>query len=252
MSFSEREELEVRRSASEASKIALKPVEVDRYLNPPPNTPFPLEYAFHLLGQVRDKTVLDVGCGSGENLIPLVHRGAHVIGLDISPDLISIAQQRLNNASLNATLRVGSAYETGLADESIDVIFSMSLIHHLNIAQAREEMRRVLRPGGFLVLKEPVRFSQGYDRLRLLFPSHEDVSEYEHPLTREELKTFQDGFVVTGLRYFRLPFVPVVQRVAPALQGPFWYASDRILRVLPSLERYATSVALRLQKQACQ
>lgn len=250
MDLSEREQLEVGRSASEASKIVVKPVQVDRYLNPPPKTPFPLEYVFHLLGEVRGKTVLDLGCGSGENIIPLVHRGAHVIGIDISPDLISMAQQRLDNAGLNAIVRVGSAYKTELADESVDIVLSVSLIHHLDIAPAREEMRRVLRPGGFIVLKEPVRFSQGYGRLRSILSSHEDISEYEHPLTREELRAFQQGFAVTGLRYFRLPFIPLVQRVVPALQRPFWYASDRILIVLPSLERYATSVALRLQKRA--
>jgi SAM-dependent methyltransferase len=248
MNLSEREQLEVERSASEASKIVVKPVQVDRYLNPPPKTPFPLEYAFHLLGEVRGRTVLDLGCGSGENLIPLVHRGAHVIGIDISPELISIAQQRLDKAGLSAIVRVGSAYQTDLGDESVDVVFCMSLIHHLDITQTREEMRRILRPSGFIVLKEPVRFSKGYERLRTLFPSHEDISRYEHPLTREELSAFEQIFEVTGLRYFRLPFVALVERFPPAVKRPCWYASDWILTTLPTLERYATTVAL--QKQA--
>ncbi len=198
---------------------------------------------------MRDKTVLDLGCGSGESLIPLIHRGAHVIGIDISPDLISIAQQRLDKAGLSAIVRGGSAYETGLADESVDVVFCMSLIHHLDIARAREEMRRILRPGGSIVLKEPVRFSRGYETLRSIFPPHEDISEYEHPLTRDELRALQEGFTVTGLRYFRLPFVPLVQRFAPVIQRQSWYASDAILTALPWLERYASSVALRLQKR---
>jgi len=250
MNLSEREEVEVERSASEAKKIVVKPVEVDRYLSPPAKTPFPLEYAFHLLGEVSGKTVLDLGCGSGENIIPLVHRGAHVVGVDISPELISIAQLRLDKAGLSAIVRVGSAYQTGMADDSVDVVFCRSLIHHLDIARAREEMRRVLRPGGFIVLKEPVRFSKGYERLRSLFPSHEDISEYEHPLTTEELSAVQQTFEVTGLRYFRLPFVALVQRFLPSIARPFWYASSWILRSLPSAKWYATTVALRLQKQA--
>jgi SAM-dependent methyltransferase len=248
--LSARVQLEVERSASEASKIVLKPVDVDRYLDPPADTPFPLEYAFHLLGDVRGKTVFDLGCGSGETIIPLVHRGAQVYGIDISPDLIEIANRRLCDAGLTATVQVGSAYETGLPDNSIDVVFCMSLIHHLDIALVREEMRRILRPGGYIVLKEPIRFSKGYGLLRSLLPSHEDISEYEHPLTQEEFKTFQEGFRVDGLRFFRLPFVPLVRRILPGRQRAAFRASRWILDTLPATARYATATAMRLHKPA--
>ncbi len=146
--FSTRDQSEIERSASEASKIVVKPVDVDRYLNPQANTPFALEYAFYLLGNVQGKVVLDLGCGSGETLIPLIRRGASLIGIDLSPDLIAIARRRLSDERLSATTYVGSAYETNLSNNSVDVIFCMSLIHHLDIATVREEMRRILRPGG--------------------------------------------------------------------------------------------------------
>src|SRR5215472_2664546 len=178
------------------------PAEIDRYIAPPADTPFALEYAFHLLGDVRGKTVLDLGCGHGENIVPLVVRGARVIGIDISPELVAIARQRLRDTSLEATVSVGTAYETGLPDESVDVIFCMSLIHHLDIKIARDEMWRVLRRGGVVILKEPVRFSKTYALLRSLMPAHEDVSEFEHPLTHEELATFIQTFQVDGTRYF--------------------------------------------------
>jgi SAM-dependent methyltransferase len=93
--------------------------QVERYLNPPSDTAFPLEYAFWLLGDVRGKTVLDFGCGAGENIVPLVERGARVIGIDISPELLALARQRLALARLEATIQVGSAYETGLQDASV-------------------------------------------------------------------------------------------------------------------------------------
>jgi len=89
--LAERDRAEVLRSADEARKMVVPPVnrtQVERYLNPPSNTAYPLEYAFHLLGDVRGKTVLDFGCGTGENLVPLVERGARVIGMDISPELV--------------------------------------------------------------------------------------------------------------------------------------------------------------------
>jgi SAM-dependent methyltransferase len=104
---SARDQNEIIRSASEASKIVIKPVDVARYMNPPSNTPFPLEYAFYLLGDIRGKTVLDLGCGSGDELIPLLHRGAKLIGIDISPDLVAIAERRLNEAGSIIVLTFG-------------------------------------------------------------------------------------------------------------------------------------------------
>ena len=62
-----RDEAEIARSAIEARKTVLSWAEVLRYLDPPANTAFSLEYAFHLLGDVQDKHVLALGCGTGEN-----------------------------------------------------------------------------------------------------------------------------------------------------------------------------------------
>jgi SAM-dependent methyltransferase len=245
--LSVRDRSEVVRSASEAAKIVVKAAEINRYLNPSADTVYPLEYAFYLLGETRGKTVLDLGCGAGEELMPLLGRGANVIGIDISPELIDIAKRRLNDAQLSATVRVGSAYETGLPDGSVDIIFCMSLIHHLNIPRVKKEMQRVLRPGGFIVLKEPIRFSKVYAFLRSLLPAHEDISEYEHPLTQDELQTFQDGFVVDGLRLFRLPIVPVAQRLFPSLERNFFRLSNWALKKFPVTAHYATVAVLRLQ-----
>ncbi len=251
--LAERDQAEIERSAAEAAKVVLKPLDraqIDRYLNPPADTPYGLEYAFHLVGDVRGKTVLDLGCGTGENIVPLLERGARVIAIDLSPDLIAIAQKRLQDAHLEASVMVGSAYETGLPDESVDTIFCMALIHHLDIKLVRDEMSRVLRKDGAIILREPVRFSRGYAWLRSLLPASGDISEYEHPLTREEFATMIQPFKVQGTRYFRLPFVPLMSRILPSDSAAPWSASNWLLQHWPALERYATGVVTKLQKAA--
>ena len=109
-----RDDAETARSASEARKIKFRKVALARYRNPPADTCFPLESAFHLLGDMQDKLVVDLGCGFGEEVIPLRPRGALVIGIDISPELINIAKLRVQEYGLQAELKVGSAYDTGL------------------------------------------------------------------------------------------------------------------------------------------
>ncbi|MGA7694257.1 MAG: class I SAM-dependent methyltransferase, partial [Candidatus Sulfotelmatobacter sp.] len=177
-------------------------------------------------------------------------RGARVIGIDISSDLIAIAKKRLNDADLKASLMVGSAYETGLPDESVDAILCVALIHHLDIKRVRDEMWRVLRKGSAVILTEPVRFSKGYAWLRSLLPAPRDVSEFEHPLTREELAIMAEPFRVEGTRYFRLPFVPLVAQVLPSKSRAAWRVSNGILQHWGAAKRYATVIATKLQKPA--
>jgi SAM-dependent methyltransferase len=246
-----RDRAEVERSSVEARNTVLKPVaeaQINRYLSPPSTTPFALEYAYHLLGDVTGKTVLDLGCGTGINLIPLLKRGARTIGIDISPDLIRLAERRLADAQLESILQVGSAYNTGLADGSVDVIYCMSLIHHLEIARARDEMLRILTPNGRIILREPIRFSPTYTRLRKLLPSRDEVSDFEHPLTAEELAIMTAPFRVDGVRYFRLPIVPLMNLVLPSLNQSFCKTDYHLLKRYRALERYATMVVMRLSK----
>ena len=246
--LSERDRVEVERSAAEARRASLAPVDVDRYLDPPADTPYGLEYAFYLLGDIRGKTVLDLGCGSGESLVPLARRGAHVIGIDISPELIRLARQRLSGYGLAATLQEGSAYATGLADESVDIVFSMALLHHLELPAARKEIYRILRPGGLFVLREPIRFSRTMNVLRRLFPAPKgDISDYEHPMTRAELAIVTLGFTVVAQRSFRLPFVPILTTFK--VRGrPVWKVDRWLLKHLPSLAHFATGKVMSLRK----
>jgi len=241
---------EIQRSAQQARQAdaTVDREQVERYLNPPANTPYGLEYAFHLLGDIRGLHILDLGCGIGESLVPLAERGANVTGIDVSPDLIHLAQQRVDSVGAKVAFSVGSAYETGLADESFDVIFCKAVLHHLEIPRARAEMLRILKKGGCIILTEPIRFSKTYALARKAFRSHANISEYEHPLTREELESMTAGLGVEGLRFFRLPFVPLVERWARQTSHGARRISAWIITVLPPSRHFATSAVMRLRK----
>src|SRR5918996_1640389 len=95
------ERAEIARSSVEATLTPNTSLRVGarhfaRYVNPPANTPYALEYAYHLLGDVRGLRIIDFGCGSGGNAVQLANRGAHVWAVDISEDLIRIAKRRMS------------------------------------------------------------------------------------------------------------------------------------------------------------
>ena len=239
------------RSAEEARQIVLTTTDcrqIQRYLDPPANTPYSLEYAYHLLGNVAGKNIVDLGCGSGENLVPLAERKANVIGIDISQELVSVARRRICISGSKATCRVGSAYHTDLPDESVDVIFCDAIIHHLDIPSVRDEMWRILKKGGFVVLKETIRFSQTYATLRRMFPAREYCSEHEHPLNQKELKRLCERFTQEGIRHFRLPLVPLFQQLFRLTSNSIHLLSDRVIRAFPLSQYFATVVVMRLRK----
>lgn len=224
-----------------------------RYAAPPAGTPYPLEYAYHLLGDVRGLRILDFGCGSGANAVLLANRGAHVWAVDISEDLIRLGRRRLavNGRAAGAQFMVGSAHDLPLPDDSIDIVFGIAILHHLDLALVSKEVHRVLKPGGRAIFQEPVRNSAIIRFLRSLIPYRApDISPYERPLTDRELRAFAAPYTSVRTRAFGLPFVAVAPFV-PWLrrQTDRLYRADAcLLRCLPLLRHYAGIRVLEVRK----
>jgi SAM-dependent methyltransferase len=235
------EAVEAQRSSADAlhRHVDLYIRDLPRYLNPPEDTLYPLEYCYWLLGDVRGKRVLDYGCGAGENTTALAARGADVTGLDLSHDLIKLADERLGLHGQEAEFVVGSCHDIPLADESVDVVFGMAILHHLDLELAAREVWRVLKPGGLAIFSEPTRDSATLRFVRRLIPwQPQDVSPFERPLTTAELRRFARRFAWEGHRHFLLP----------GLNHLGWYRlSDRLLR-MPGMTHLAVVCAFGIRK----
>jgi ubiquinone/menaquinone biosynthesis C-methylase UbiE len=243
------ESAEIHRSRIEArltaeSQFVADEANVARYLNPGVDTAFPLEYAYALLGDVRGRTVVDFGCGSGENSLLLARRGARVVGVDISESLIALARRRLaiNGVGDCARFVVGSAHDLPLLDGSTDLVLGIAILHHLDLAAASREIWRVLKKGGRGIFQEPVRDSRLVRAVRKCIPyKAPDISPYERPLTSPELTEFSRRFASCSIRAFSLPFVNVMQAVGPLRRYLFaaYKYDHRLLKRLPALTTFS-------------
>ena len=245
------ESVEVERSASEAKRrdaetLRVRQEIIERYLKPPADTFYSLEYLYHLLGDVTGKIVLDYGCGAGDNSVLIATHGAdRVIGVDISTELVELAEKRLaaHDLSKNAEFRVGSAHELPLEDESVDVVFGNAILHHLDLKLASKEVYRVLKKGGRAIFLEPVRNSKFVWFVRNLIPYEQpDLSPFERPLTDAELKKFAHEFSGYRSRAFSLPFVNLVEVLG--LPEKMMHAAvkidGRVLKTAKFLHYYAS------------
>ena len=253
------ESAEITRSGVEAQltrdllKGRLSDRTLRRYRNPPADTWFPLEYTYHLLGDVQGQRVVDFGCGSGANSIHLALRGAALAGLDISESLIRLARERLaaNGVQRTARFIVGSAHDTPFADSSIDVVFGIAILHHLDLQLVAREVHRILKPGGRAIFQEPVRNSAVLRFGRRLIPYRApDISPYERPLTDEEVQAFGRNFTSMRIKAFTLPFVKLamfVPRVGNHLTGGTGLDA-RLLQRYPFLRSYTSIRVIELTK----
>jgi SAM-dependent methyltransferase len=105
--------------------------------------------------QVAGRRVLDVGLGYGTLAEALARMGADYHGLDIATGPVEMARHRLAGVpgARPAQVQQGSVLELPFPDASFDLVASIGCLHHTgDLFGAVQEVRRVLRPGGRLVL----------------------------------------------------------------------------------------------------
>jgi SAM-dependent methyltransferase len=125
-------------------------------------------YSFHEYRAFGGKKVLDVGCGNGYVLSRYAREGADVSGVDITPTGVELTRKRFELMGLEGDFWVASAEDLPFADASFDCVSSTGVIHHTpSTENAIEEIYRVLKPGGRLILMVYHRNSAMY---RINFP----------------------------------------------------------------------------------
>lgn len=122
----------------------------------PPNETWVREGAVEAL-RSQPRRILDLGCGTGSTTLQLKQRfpEAEVIGLDLSPDMLVMAQYKSSHAGLAIEWRHGMAEATGFDDGSFEAIVLSLLFHETppEVSQAiLRECFRLLRVGGEVVL----------------------------------------------------------------------------------------------------
>nr|BAL58283.1 methyltransferase type 11 [uncultured Chloroflexota bacterium] len=120
---------------------------------------------------------IDLGCGSGTNVITLARHGWQVTGVDFAPRAIALARRKLRQASLQAELHVADVTRLEGVDGPFDLALDVGCFHGVLDRRAYlHQLQRILRPGahwllyGFFRPAGPAQF-QGIDRLFALLQS---------------------------------------------------------------------------------
>ncbi len=138
-----------------------------------------------LLGDLKNKKVLDVGAGTGRLAMRLAKLGADVTALDVSGAMLEEIKKKLKRNSAEIKVIVGDCESMPFGDESFDVVVAAFLIVHLkDLRRFFDEVYRILKPGGkFLVTninqKRPpeIRTKEGIIEIESYYHRPEKVRE---------------------------------------------------------------------------
>ena len=96
---------------------------------------------------------IDLGCGTGTNVITLARHGWHVTGVDFAPRAIQKARRKMKQAGVQADVRVGDVTRLENIPGPFDLALDMGCFHGLpDHAAYLAQLRRVLAPGGYWLL----------------------------------------------------------------------------------------------------
>jgi demethylmenaquinone methyltransferase/2-methoxy-6-polyprenyl-1,4-benzoquinol methylase len=125
-----------------------------------------------LASQVEQgQRVLDLGCGTGALTLRAAHRGARVKGIDVNAQMLEIARARTEEAKLAGRVELcemGVAELENEAAECYDVVMSGLCFSELTedeLGYALKEVRRILKPGGILLVADEVRPGSVWKRI---------------------------------------------------------------------------------------
>lgn len=128
------------------------------------------EYRDRLLELIPDgASVVEIGLGTGGLLPALTAKGCRVIGVDHSPAMLEEARRRLDEKHMEGVeLRLGDMTHLPLSDGAVEAALLNMVVHHAADPPAvLSEIRRVLVPGGTLVLADLARHEREWARERL-------------------------------------------------------------------------------------
>lgn len=217
------------------------------------------------MGDIRDKYLLDLGCGAGENSVYFAQKGARCVATDYSPGMVDVALQLAEKNGVKIEGRTVNAMEIDFPDHTFDLVYASNLLHHIPDPKlVLKEMHRVLKPGGKACFWDPLKHNPVINVYRRM--ATEVRTEDETPLDINIVDYIESVFSETAYDTFWIATLWIflkfylVEKVNPN-EERYWkkiiieqarlkptYTNleklDGLLKKLPLMKRMAWNIAV--------
>jgi len=188
--------------------------------------------------EVKDKILVDVGCGTGRHWKKIIdRRPKKITGFDVSEKMLSMLRQKFPQTETHHLI---NNKLNGLVDNSCDIIISTLTIAHIeNIEEVLKEWVRVLKPGGDIIITDyhPTALANGADRTFNHNNKKVAIINYTHPI--EKIK-----IIIAGLH---LKVLKTIEKNIDIAVKPY-YEKHNALAVFEKWKNTPIIYGLRLKK----
>ncbi len=188
----------------------------------------PTEASLRLLGDLKGRRVLDLGCGGGQAAIACARVGATVIAVDASAEQLAIARRLAEHDNVKIELRQGDLADLAFVQsDSIDLVLSTSVLEYVeDIGRVFRQCHRVLKVGAPLVFStvHPVwRVAEGrsYFERTPVEVAQDGMTFTEYP------HTFADLALGLGRANFRVETIIEPEPDSGGPRSPWWREAHR-------------------------
>ncbi len=189
--------------------------------------------------------VLELGCGTGSFTRELARSGAEIVAIDVSPELLEIANA--DTSAPNVQYQIQNAYALRYPEGMFDSVVGSSVLHHLEIEDAIRDIYRVLKPEGTIYFTEPnmlnpqIAIQKNIPWIkRKLGDSPEETAFFRWPLQRLLERT--------GYRHVRIDPFDFLHPKTPVALIDQVKAFGRFLENVPVISEFAGSLYIRAIK----
>ncbi len=188
-----------------------------------------IAHSYFLLGNLKGKRLLEIGCGSGEQAGYFASQGALVTVIDISAQSLKAAQDLAREKSIAITALQMDAQQLQFPDGIFDLVYINSTLMHVNQQKVLQECSRVLRKEGKLVVIEPMKYAPFVQLYRLIGSYRKMKPKYAtFRMFKEGKKYFSDfehkefylfSSLLLPLFYFQNTFLHKIYRVVARIDA---------------------------------
>jgi len=180
-------------------------------------------WAATAMDELEGSTVLELGHGPGHLQVRLAGRGWRAVGVDPSPQMVRLARRRLLRAGLPLRLVRARAQALPFCDRAFQSVVATFPTEYILDRRTRDEMVRVLRPGGRIVVVAAAQFT-GRDPVSRFLEWLYRITGQREPLPREGDPIWREGGVEWETRWIPARRSRVLMLVGsvkqPSEEGP--------------------------------
>lgn len=143
-------------------------------------------------------SVLDVGCGFGNNLLPFLDAGCKGAGTEVTDETAKLAQDILKDRGYESTIRAGHNQELPFDDNQFDILLSINVLHYEktedDIHASLREYSRVMKPDGAMIL-----FTVGPEHS--IYKKAQNIGPHQYVVQNFDFRDGEQYFYFDNLKY---------------------------------------------------